>query len=319
LPIQQPSSKIAKIANFQPGINDTFENKLQNWVHHADASERANREAAQRRILLAKETNAETLDLSGLKLTNVPPLDVLSKLKTLNLDNNRLSTLPEGCFKELTALQWLYLTNNQLSTLEEGCFTGLTALQWLYLTNNQLSTLEEGCFTGLTALQELYINDNQLSTLKEGCFKDLTALEWLDLSNNRLSTLEEGCFTGLTALKWLYLSYNQLTTLLDRGLSVDGDLYLEGCTGLTSLPESLSVGGDLYLKGCTGLTSLPEWVFELGDTQYVDATNTGIPVRLLEIYNHRQNEAGYSGPRIEFSILDNQSSDDVTADQLPQR
>jgi hypothetical protein len=247
LPIQQPSSKIAKIANFQPGINDTFENKLQNWVHHADASERANREAAQRRILLAKETNAETLDLSGLKLTNVPPLDVLSKLKTLNLDNNRLSTLPEGCFKELTALQRL------------------------------------------------------------------------DLSNNRLSTLEEGCFTGLTALKWLYLSYNQLTTLLDRGLSVDGDLYLEGCTGLTSLPESLSVGGDLYLKGCTGLTSLPEWVFELGDTQYVDATNTGIPVRLLEIYNHRQNEAGYSGPRIEFSILDNQSSDDVTADQLPQR
>jgi len=45
------------------------------------------------------------------------------------------------------------------------------------------------------------------------------------------------------------------------------------------------------------------------------ATNTGIPVRLLQEYNTRQNEAGYSGPMIEFSILDDQSSSNVTAVQ----
>jgi len=270
---RQPQvNKIDTFSQSQLGITNTFEFKLKSWVANAVESEKANRLEAQKRILDAQKNNAETLDLSGLNLTDVPPLDVLTThLKTLNLANNRLTTL------------------------------------------------ENGCFDGLTALQRLYIENNQLTTLQNGCFKELTALHILNLDNNQLSTLPNGCFDGLTALKWLYLSYNQLTTLLDRGLSVDGDLYLEGCTGLTSLPESLSVGGDLYLKGCTGLTSLPEWVFELGDTQYVDATNTGIPVRLLEIYNHRQNEAGYSGPRIEFSILDNQSSDDVTADQLPQR
>lgn len=32
-----------------------------------------------------------------------------------------------------------------------------------------------------------------------------------------------------------------------------GNLYLGGCTGLTSLPEGLTVGGYLYLGGCTGL------------------------------------------------------------------
>ena len=37
----------------------------------------------------------------------------------------------------------------------------------------------------------------------------------------------------------------------------DGNLDLEGCTGITSLPEGLTVGRSLYLEGCTGITSLP--------------------------------------------------------------
>jgi len=41
-------------------------------------------------------------------------------------------------------------------------------------------------------------------------------------------------------------------------MSVSGNLYLYGCTGLKSLPESLSVSGSLSLYGCTGLKSLPE-------------------------------------------------------------
>jgi hypothetical protein len=44
-----------------------------------------------------------------------------------------------------------------------------------------------------------------------------------------------------------------------EGIAIsNGNLYLHGCTGLTSLPEGLTVGGYLDLRGCTGLTSLPE-------------------------------------------------------------
>ena len=107
-------------------------------------------------------------------------------------------------------------------------------------------------------------------------------------------------------------------TSLPEGLRVGGDLNLSGCTGLTSLPEGLSVGGDLALDDCTGLTSLPEWVFQLQPNQTVYARNTGIPVRLLQQYNTRQNEPGYYGPRIEFSIRDYQPISNVTAEQLPQ-
>ena len=116
----------------------------------------------------------------------------------------------------------------------------------------------------------------------------------------------------------LYLRDCTGLTSLPENLSVGGNLSLRGCTGLTSLPEGLSVGGNLYLCGCTGITSLQEWVFQLQPNQTIHATNTGISLQLLQEYNSRQNSPGYRGPRIEFSILDNQSSIDVTANNLPQ-
>ena len=45
---------------------------------------------------------------------------------------------------------------------------------------------------------------------------------------------------------------------LPRNLSVEGDLCLRGCTGLTALPENLSVKGNLFLDECSGLSVLPE-------------------------------------------------------------
>ena len=120
----------------------------------------------------------------------------------------------------------------------------------------------------------------------------------LNLSNLNLTDVPP--LDALTHLKELNLSGNQLSTLPD------------GCfTGLTSLQG-------LKLIGCTGITSLPEWVFQLQQNQTVDATNTGIPVRLLEQYNTRQNAPDYRGPRIHFSIRDNQSSRNFRAEQLPQ-
>ena len=44
-------------------------------------------------------------------------------------------------------------------------------------------------------------------------------------------------------------------TALPNNLTVNGNLDLEGCTGLKALPENLSVKGNLDLQGCTGLKS----------------------------------------------------------------
>ena len=58
----------------------------------------------------------------------------------------------------------------------------------------------------------------------------------------------------------------------------EGNLYLRGCTSLTSLPEGLTVGGNLYLRGCTSLTSLPEGLTVGGNLDLSDCTSlTSLP------------------------------------------
>ena len=49
-------------------------------------------------------------------------------------------------------------------------------------------------------------------------------------------------------------------------ITVNGNLDLTNCKGLTALPENLSVNGNLYLTNCTGLTALPENLSVKGDS-----------------------------------------------------
>ena len=195
-----------------PGITPIpYEARLQNWVERAtNEIEKNKRVVAKEKILKALRTNAEKLGLSGLNLTDVPPLDALANLKDLDLSNNELSTLPRGCFTGLTSLEYLNLKENQLSTLPPGCFTGLDSLTNLFLAKNQLSTLPPGCFTGLTALILLHLDQNHLSTLPPGCFIGLNSLKYLFLNRNQLNTLPPGCFIGLTSLQNANLDKNFL-------------------------------------------------------------------------------------------------------------
>ena len=139
------------------------------------------------------------------KLLDEPGIE---QLQSLDLDSNRLSTLPTEIGR-LTALTWFDLRNNQLSTLPPE-IGRLTALTRLWLSNNRLSTLPTE-IGRLTALTSLWLNDNQLSTLPAEIGR-LTALTELYLHNNQLSTLPAE-IARLTALTTLWLNGNQLSTL----------------------------------------------------------------------------------------------------------
>ena len=79
----------------------------------------------------------KTLDLSGQRLTTLPPeLGRLTALTRLDLANNRLTTLPPE-IGQLTALTQLFLINNQLTTLPPE-LGRLTALRELFLAGNPL-------------------------------------------------------------------------------------------------------------------------------------------------------------------------------------
>jgi hypothetical protein len=60
----------------------------------------------------------------------------LSSVRSVSLDDNALTTLPEGVFAGLSNLESLSLGGNGLTTLSEGVFAGLSSLWSLDLEGN---------------------------------------------------------------------------------------------------------------------------------------------------------------------------------------
>ena len=214
----------------------------------------------------------DSLDLSYLKITDniltelLPSINKLTNLKELNLEHNKLTTIPEGAFNGLINLEDLNLGYNNLITIPEGAFNGLTNLKELNLGCNNLATIPEGAFNGLTNLAGLYLSDNNLTTIPDGAFKGLTALTELYLSCNNLTTIPDGAFNDLTNLAELNLGHNNLTTIPEddfNGLTALRELNL-GNNNLTNIPDNAFNGltnlAELYL-GNNNLTTIPDGAF----------------------------------------------------------
>jgi Leucine-rich repeat (LRR) protein len=211
---------------------------------------------ALERIRKAKKTNAYKLDLSGLKLAQIPTgIYKLTYLTELDLAGNRLTEI-KG-LKQLTGLTRLYLQWNQLTGIEG--LELLTQLIELRLYNNQLKELkglenltqltsldlgrnklsEIKGLERLTQLTGLYLNDNQLTEIRG--LEQLTKLTILDLAGNQLTDTKG--LEQLTRLTHLYLQWNRLT----------------GIEGLESLTQLIEVR-----LNDNQLTELPEYLLRLG-------------------------------------------------------
>ncbi|XZO02459.1 MAG: COR domain-containing protein [Microcoleus sp.] len=191
----------------------------------------------QQRIERARQERSRTLDLSDMKLRELPEaIASLTHLRLLNLFNNQLTELPEA-IASLTHLQRLFVSNNQLTELPEA-IASLTHLRVLYLDNNQLTELPEA-IASLTQLQRLFVNNNQLTKLPEAIVS-LTQLRVLYLDNNQLTELPE-TIASLTQLRTLYLNNNQLRELPEAIASLTQlqELNLDN-NQLRELPEALA-------------------------------------------------------------------------------
>ncbi|MEH2280221.1 MAG: COR domain-containing protein [Nostoc sp.] len=257
---------------------------------------------AEERIEKARQEGAIELDLSDMKLTEIPEaIASLTQLQELYLRNNQLTELPEA-IAYLTGLQWLDLSNNQLTELPEA-IASLTQLQQLNLSNNELTQLPEA-ITSLTQLQQLNLSNNELTQLPEAiasliklkklnvgsepwqdqknqltalpeAIASLTQLQSLDLSGNKLTELPEA-IASLTQLQELYLHNNQLSELPEAIVSLTGlqRLYL-GSNELTQLPEAIASLTQLQNLDLNSnqLTELPEAIASLIQLQNLDLSD----------------------------------------------
>ncbi|KAK7793298.1 hypothetical protein R5R35_007623 [Gryllus longicercus] len=136
----------------------------------------------------AKKTGV--LKISQEKLTEFPSnlKQLESVLRTLDLSDNKLSTLPSdiGSFK---LLKHLNINKNRLESLpvEIG---NLTKLESLSVCSNKLTTLPSE-ISKLLNLKQVYLSDNALSEFPL-VFCKIRHLDVLDVSKNKIASIPDG-------------------------------------------------------------------------------------------------------------------------------
>jgi internalin A len=116
--------------------------------------------AASTRIEEARRKRSPTLDLSNLRLAELPDsISQLTELKGLYIYNSPLTSVPDA-IGQLKNLEILFLSNNRLTSIPDS-IGELTALKELYLNSNQLASLPES-LRNLKSLEKLFLHKNNL-------------------------------------------------------------------------------------------------------------------------------------------------------------
>jgi len=195
---------------------------------------------------LPDNSSVISLSLSNFDLSNssfLPLVCNLQTLESLDVSNNRLSSIPEGFVtncERLIALKHLNFSTNKFST--SPGFRGFSKLAVLDFSHNVLSGhVGDYGFDGLVqlrslnlsfnrltgsvpvhltkSLEKLEVSDNSLSgTIPEG-IKDYQELTLIDLSDNQLNGSIPSSLGNLSKLESLLLSNNYLSGLIPESLS----------------------------------------------------------------------------------------------------
>jgi small GTP-binding protein len=303
-------------------------------------------ETALQRIRQAKDTHAETLDLSKLNLESLPAeLWELTQLKELSLSRNQLTGLPSA-IGNLAHLEILSIGVNQLASLPQELFA-LAQLKVLSLGSNQLTDLPPA-IGSLAHLERLDLGGNQLASLPPELFA-LAHLEKLDLGGNQLASLPPELFAlaqlkelrlwsnqltdlppaigNLAHLEILYLSVNQLAFLPPElfALAQLKELYL-GSNQLTDLPPAIGnlAHLEILVLGYNQLAFLPPELFalaqlkvlSLGSNQLTDLPPAIGNLAHLEILSIGNNQLAFLPPELfalaqlkELDLYENQLTD----------
>ncbi|KAM4062804.1 leucine rich repeat domain-containing protein [Hirsutella rhossiliensis] len=151
----------------------------------------------------------EMLDVHGNSITALPQgVENLSRLRILNLSENRLDTLPFDGLAKLPLIE-LFLRKNRLSgTLIREPIHSLPLLQTLDASSNQLTRLTplETAFS-LPAVHTVSLSMNRLQELPD--MSTWTSLVTLTVDENSISSIPNS-FTSLEKLRHADLSSNDI-------------------------------------------------------------------------------------------------------------
>uniref|UniRef100_A0A6V7LEM0 Uncharacterized protein n=1 Tax=Bracon brevicornis TaxID=1563983 RepID=A0A6V7LEM0_9HYME len=152
---------------------------------------------------LAPLRQLKRLLLTNSDLTEVPSdmFPAVKNLSYLRISYNVIPVVRDNAFVSLTKLRTLELVRNNMTTLEPGWSNGLDNLTILDLTNNDL-TLTPYVFSNLKKVRSLIMyHPAKPSGISPQAFRGLSSLTDLFLENDGILTLESGMFDDSNELK----------------------------------------------------------------------------------------------------------------------
>lgn len=174
------------------------------------------------KVALLNLSYNEIIDLKANTFDNTtfwPGRQWRTRAQQLDLSYNLITKIYPNTFKAVSSndatLRSLLFKNNKITTIENNTFSQLTFLSSLSLEDNYISELYTDSFKGLKRLNSLILKNNKIEKIPQSIFADLQTLEFLDLSGNALTTLSSITFSGLTYLTKLNISHNNLKVLED--------------------------------------------------------------------------------------------------------
>jgi len=144
---------------------------------------------------------------------------VLSNLKYLSLNRNKISSIINNSFHTFVQLEVLDLKWNKLTEINETTFNGLINLKELYLDGNKINKIEENAFHDCNSMEILCLNSNELTHINSKVFPP--KLRQLFLKENKISSIDtiNSCSSHLTIL---HLENNELTLINSKLFNGNG-------------------------------------------------------------------------------------------------
>ena len=188
-------------------------------------------------------SDLDTVELSGMEITNLNGMEKFKKLHTLSLSDTAVSDISPLATLSLQVLELKSSGSGQLTSLEP--IRGITSLVRVNLTNNSISDISP--LGGSTGMSELILTGNNVSDLTVisgmtslkslkldycpvsdiSALSGLGSLQVLSMQNCRISSVS--ALAGLGSLRELYLDGNSISDLSPlAGLKNLGYLYISG-------------------------------------------------------------------------------------------
>lgn len=144
----------------------------------------------------------------------IPPSlkGLMESVEVLNMTRVSLRSIEESNLRGASKLYTIILTENKLTSIGAGTFADLAFLDTVDLSHNRLADLDRTAFTGSRAITVIDLSHNYLEEIRVD-FNELPYLRILDLSHNHLTRVSSDSFKFLKHLLDLNLVENHIKRL----------------------------------------------------------------------------------------------------------